>query len=140
SCSCTFFMFSCICCACFIRPASCPFMVSSLSLCGFDVAHASTEVADQLLHERVALDLLHCARLLQLALACCDLDWRSTAGFTQRNGDLQIGTVARAQRRLEPLLIALLEEFLVRPGQSQFDTPLVEIYELAVLRKLFRHR
>src|SRR6185503_10888757 len=82
--SCTFFMFSCICCACFIRPASCPFMMSlrsrvAASLSRFDRAHPRAHV-DELPHERVVLHRVDRARLFLFALARRHLGGRSAGG------------------------------------------------------------
>src|SRR5690606_31072559 len=120
--SCIFCIFSCICCACFIRPAMPPFiMMLSSSVQGFDGVGADrgAELLDHLLHQRVVVD-----RLLRLALTFCALArGRLGRGFLLRADQLDTQVDAAPQllveRIVETALLSGIEQRAVRRVQVQ---------------------
>src|SRR3954468_6335166 len=101
-------MFSCICWACFMRPASCPF-ISASSLYRFDrrLVHARVEVFDEVAYELVLLDFGDRIRLFPLPLAIRDVCRRVATALSHSDRDLHAGAIALLKRGLEPLLITL---------------------------------
>src|SRR5688572_2298515 len=120
--SCIFCIFSCICCACFIRPAMPPFiMMLSSGVQGFDGVGADrrAELLDHLLHQRVVVN-----RLLGLALAFGALA-RSGLGrgflFRANQFDAQVDGTPQVlvHRVVQTALLGGIEQRAVRRVQVQ---------------------
>src|SRR6267143_955334 len=122
-------MFSCICWACFIKPAICAFTEMSPSLCRLDrgLDDGRVEILDQVANERIAGD---CGgRSIARAVA---------GGFPNRHGQAHGLAEAFLQGPAKLLLEALFRELLRSRRQVKLERFAVEAPELARLGKLLR--
>src|SRR5712675_572704 len=120
-------MFSCICWACFIKPAICAFIEMSPSLCRLDrgLDDGRVEILDQVANERIPGD---CGgRPIARAVA---------GGFPYRHGQAHGPAEAFLQGAAKLLLEALFREVLRSRGQVELERFAVEAPELARLGKL----
>src|SRR5690606_18019288 len=117
SCSCILRMLSCICCACFISPASWPFIMSAFlaTLFRFDriFLERAVEILDQLTHERIFADLRHRRRLALLRLAVGDGLGRHAGHLAGTKNHLQLRAQYLAQRGTQLVAVRLVEQALV---------------------------
>src|SRR5712691_8529058 len=122
-------MFSCICWACFIRPASSVFIEMSPSLYGLDrgLDDGCVEILDQVAHERIPADCG--SRSITRGVA---------GGFSYRHGQAHGLAEALLQCAAKLFLVALFREVLRSRRHAKLDRFAVEAPELAPLSELFR--
>src|SRR5689334_3117291 len=117
--SCAFFMFSCICCACFIKAPNPPFGIIASPLVAGWVARRlggadrrrhdfGAQVLHQALHERVFLDGLGRARLALLHLAGLHRGHTLAAGGAHAHREPEIGAEVRRELALQLVHVRLL--------------------------------
>src|SRR6267142_1424140 len=120
-------MFSCICWACFIKPAICAFIEMSPSLCRLDrgLDDGRVEILDQVTNERIPGDC--CGGSIARAVA---------GGFPYRHGQAHGLAEAFLQGPAKLLLEAPFREVFRGRGQIKLERLAVEAPELACLGKL----
>src|SRR5258705_10871173 len=120
-------MFSCICCACFIKPAICAFIEMSPSLCRLDrgLDDGRVEILDQVANERIPGDC-----------GCRPIACAVAGGLPYRHGQAHGLAEAFLQGPAKLLLEALFREVLRGRGQIKFERFAVEAPELACLGEL----
>src|SRR5712692_6000702 len=127
-------MFSCICWACFIKPASCAFIEMSPSLCrslrGLDrgLDDGRVEILDQVAHECILADCG--SRSIAGGVA---------GGFSYRHGQAHGLAEALLQCPAKLSLVALFREVLRSRRHAKLERFAVETPELACLSELFRN-
>src|SRR5882672_7453232 len=122
-------MFSCICWACFIRPAICSFIEMSPSAHGLDrgLDDSRIEILDQVAYERVPA---HCR---SRSIAGC-----VAGGFSYRHGQAHGLAEAFLKCPAKFFLVALFRQMLRSRRHAQLERFTVEAPELACLSELFR--
>src|SRR5712692_571761 len=122
-------MFSCICCACFIKPASCAFIEMSPLLYGLDrgLDDGRVEILDQVAHERISGDCG--SRAIAGGVA---------GGFSYGHGQAHRLAEALLQRPAKFLLEALFRQMLRSRRHAKLERFAVETPELACLGELLR--
>src|SRR6266852_2353796 len=122
-------MFSCICWACFIKPASCAFIEMSPSLYGLDrgLDDGRVEILDQVAYERISGDCG--SRAIAGGVA---------GGFSYRHGQAHRLAEALLQRPAKLLLEALFRQMLRSRRHAKLERFAVETPELARLGELLR--
>src|SRR5439155_19863833 len=122
-------MFSCICWACFIKPAICAFIDDSPSAYGLDrgLDYSCIEILDQIAYECVPADCR--SRSIAGAVA---------GGFSYRHGQAHRLAEAFLQRRAQLFLVALFRQMLRGRRHAELERFPVEARELACLGELLR--
>src|SRR5467141_3045332 len=122
-------MFSCICWACFINPASCVFIEMSPSLYGLDrgLDDGRVEILDQVAHEFIPADCG--SRSIAGGVA---------GGFPYRHGQAYGLAEALLQGPAKLFLVALFRQMLRSRRHAKLERFAVETSELACLSELFR--
>src|SRR5712691_4745969 len=122
-------MFSCICWACFINPASCSFIEMSPSLYRLDrgLDDGRVELLDQVAHERILADCG--SRSIAGGVA---------GGFPYRHGQAHGLAEALLQCAAKLFLVALFRQMLRSRRHAKLERFAVETSELACLSELFR--
>src|SRR6267378_4937611 len=122
-------MFSCICWACFINPASCVFIEMSPSLYGLDrgLDDGRVEILDQVAHECIPADCG--SRSIAGGVA---------GGLPYRHGQAYGLAEAFLQGPAKLLLVVLFRQMLRSRRHAKLERFAVETSELACLSELFR--
>src|SRR3990167_6307250 len=140
--SCIFCIFSCICWACFIRPAMPPFIMVivlgnqgvNLGIYGFDAVRANNrgELLNHLLHQRIAVD-----RLFRLALAIGTLTCRCLRrgfllGRAQLDLQVQFASMILIQGIIQTTLLGRIEQRTVPRIEMQQPAITLDRHQRAV--------
>src|SRR5690606_14226446 len=137
--SCIFCIFSCICCACFIRPAMPPFIMSVSSgrsglFQGFDGAFSDhcRELLHQLLNQRIGLDRLFGCLLTLRTIPSSRLSRGFLLGFLQLDHQLQGTTVILIERLVQPSLLGGVKQRTLRRVQVHYPAVIFNRNQRAV--------
>src|SRR5260221_6106788 len=141
-----FFMFSCICCACFIKAPSPPFIMSSpLVAVGFahrilgrangSRDHFRAEIAHELAHERIFLDRFGGARLALGFLFRSRGGEAAARGGSHAHREPQARAEMRRELGLQLFQVGLVRIHLLRVGDHELEMVVLERSEFRVTRR-----
>src|SRR5205809_6043344 len=140
--SCAFFMFSCICCACFISWPSPPFgIIASPLLVGSargivrrangGCDYLGAEIAHEVAHEGIVLDRLGRARLLLREVARLRGGEARATGRSDAHREPRVRAEMLLELGLELFLVRLLRVHAMRLGHDDLEVAVRERSELA---------